>query len=102
MQIRRPLDSGHYIARPRDDFTKRPEQIIRIALPVCVMRVEEHAGPRRRKIFVNLAANIAQIDIGFGRVAHIRQLGRSEVDDDLARLGERFPLCFCRVAGVVE
>src|SRR3546814_10343062 len=67
-----------------DHVAERPEEIIGIADPIDLMRVEKQARARGGEKLVNLAADIAEIDIGAARIAHVEQAVGCEVDHDLA------------------
>src|SRR3546814_14028425 len=70
------------------------------------MRVEKQARARGGEKLVNLAADIAEIDIGAARIAHVEQAVGCEVDHDLAghrQLRHRRALgiaCFCEQANM--
>src|SRR3546814_14265850 len=71
--IRRPPRSTRtYTLFPYTTLFRSPEAVVRVPLPaVDALGIEEQAGPRLPQELVDLAADVAEIDVGGQGVGHV-------------------------------
>ena len=81
----RAIERGTEIVRAADHLARLPVGVVGIALPSRLMAVEEQAGPRPLEEFIDLAADIAEIDVRRGRIGHVGGGAAAEIDMDVGR-----------------